>query len=128
MYPDDCKYTNEHEWIREEDGLYAVGITSFAAEQLGDVTYVELPEVGTEVNKGEAVAMVESVKAASDVYAPVTGKVVEVNESLENQPELINQDAYELGWFFKMDEVRASELKGLLDAKGYAAFVEEQQG
>ncbi|HRI89031.1 MAG TPA: glycine cleavage system protein GcvH [Candidatus Hydrogenedentes bacterium] len=126
MYPDDCKYTKEHEWIRAEGGLYAVGITSFAAEQLGDVTYVDLPKPGKQVKQGESTAAVESVKAASDIYAPAGGRVVEVNTALGDAPELVNEGPFEAGWFFKLEGVDAAELSNLMDAKAYAAYVEAQ--
>ena len=125
MYPDDVFFTKEHEWIREEDGEFFVGITSHAAESLGDVTYVELPEVGAEVTQGAAVATVESIKAASDVYAPASGRVAAVNAALEGAPELVNQDPYGDGWFFSLESVDGSELGALMDAVAYAAFVEE---
>jgi glycine cleavage system H protein len=126
MYPEECKYTKEHEWVRPENGLYAVGITAFAAEQLGDVTYVELPEVGAEFNQGDAAGAVESVKAASDVYAPVGGRVTAINEDLETQPELVNQGPYDKGWFFKLEGINAEELGSLMDAAAYEAFAGEQ--
>lgn len=126
MYPDDLKYTNEHEWLREEGGVFTVGITAHAAEQLGDVTYVELPEVDRAVEQGEEVATVESVKAASDIYAPISGTVSEINPALEEQPELVNDSPYDNGWFFKLKECDLSSSADLMDAKAYAAFVEEQ--
>lgn len=126
MYPDDLKYTRDHEWIRAEGDAYAVGITAFAAEQLGDVTYVELPEVDAQVEQGNAAGAVESVKAASDVYAPVSGTVSEVNSDLENAPELVNQSSYDKGWFFKLTGVNKSQLSGLMDAAAYEKFVDEQ--
>lgn len=126
MYPDNCKYTKEHEWIRADGAAYVVGITSFAAEQLGDVTYVDLPKVGKEVKQGESTAAVESVKAASDIYAPAGGRVCAVNNGLGDAPELVNQDPYGKGWFFKLDNVNAADLDGLLDANAYAAYVEAQ--
>jgi glycine cleavage system H protein len=127
MFPDDVRYTEDHEWIREESGEYYVGITSYAAEQLGDVTYVEIPEVGNDVVKGEAVCAVESVKAASDVYAPLAGHISEANDALEDQPELVNKDPYGDGWFFKLENVKVSEYKALMDAAAYEAFVKEQE-
>jgi glycine cleavage system H protein len=123
MYPDDAYYTEDHEWIRDENGEYVVGITGYATEQLGDVTFVELPEVGADVHQGEAVASVESVKAASDVYAPVTGHIFEVNDSLETQPEMVNEDPHDRGWFFKMEKVKTSELRKLMNHEAYAEFV-----
>ncbi|MCC6696370.1 MAG: glycine cleavage system protein GcvH [Candidatus Hydrogenedentes bacterium] len=126
MFPKEMKYTKDHEWVREDDGVYTVGITSFAAEQLGDVTYVELPEIGAEVEQGDSAAAVESVKAASDVYAPVGGRVCETNHELEAAPELVNQDPYEQGWFFKLEGVSPAQLKSLLDADAYEKYVGEQ--
>lgn len=126
MYPENCKFTQEHEWIRADGATYVVGITSFAAEQLGDVTYVDLPKVGKEVKQGESTAAVESVKAASDIYAPAGGRVCEVNSSLDGAPELINQDPYGRGWFFRLDHVNTADLDGLMDARAYAAYVEAQ--
>ena len=122
MYPENAKYTRDHEWIRAENGVYVVGITSFAAEQLGDVTYVELPSAGKTVEQGAAAAAVESVKAASDVFAPVGGRVCEVNKALDSAPELVNQSPHDEGWFFKLENVDASQLDGLMDAKAYEAF------
>ncbi len=126
MYPSDAKYTKDHEWIRAEGDTYVVGITSFAAEQLGDVTYVELPEVGTEFGISDEIATVESVKAASDIYSPVSGTVAAVNELLEDQPELVNEGSQEQGWFFKLANVNTSELNALMDANEYEKFTQEQ--
>ncbi len=127
MFPEDLYYTQDHEWLRDDGADYVVGITSYAVEQLGDVTYVELPEVGTDVVRGETVATVESVKAASDVYAPVGGHVCEVNDALESRPELVNEDPYGDGWFFKLDSVRVSELKKLMKADQYAEYIKTLQ-
>jgi glycine cleavage system H protein len=124
MYPDDLKYTQDHEWIRAEDGDYTVGITAYAADQLGDVTYVELPENGDAVVQGGDAATVESVKAASDVYAPVAGEVLETNAALEEKPELLNEDPYGDGWIFKLTNVNASEVKALMNAAAYEEFLE----
>ncbi len=126
MYPDNCKYTKEHEWIRADGGTYVVGITNFAAEQLGDVTYVDLPKVGKEVKQGESTAAVESVKAASDIYAPAGGRVSEVNSALGDAPELVNQGPYDKGWFFKLEGVNPAELDALMDSKAYSAYAEAQ--
>ncbi len=127
MYPKNLKYTNEHEWVRAEGDVYTVGITAYAVEQLGDVTYVELPKVGTKVKQHGEAATVESVKAASDVYAPVGGEVTAVNEALEETPELVNENPYEKGWFFKLKDVSTTELSGLMDAAAYQKFIEEEQ-
>jgi glycine cleavage system H protein len=127
-YPKDLRYTEEHEWVGPVGGgLYAVGITAHAAEQLGDVTYVELPKVDREVSKGEAAAAVESVKAASDVYAPVSGRVAEVNDLLEGAPETVNRDAHGDGWFFKLADVKAAEFEALMTAEQYEAFLQEHE-
>ncbi|MBI5094134.1 MAG: glycine cleavage system protein GcvH [Candidatus Hydrogenedentes bacterium] len=125
MYPNDIKYTKDHEWIRDEGGVCVVGITAHAASQLGDVTYVELPEIGQDVKKGAAVASVESVKAASDIYSPVRGRIAEVNDDLLGKPELVNQSPYDQGWFFKLDDVDTADLRHLMDAAKYEAFVAE---
>jgi len=123
--PEDRKYTKTHEWAKLEDGLVVVGISDFAQESLGDVVYVETPEVGREVSAGEAVAVIESVKTASDVYAPVAGKVVAVNETLADEPELVNGDPYNAGWLFKIEPADAAALEALLGPEEYAKVVEE---
>ncbi|WJW75880.1 glycine cleavage system protein GcvH [Thiohalobacter sp. IOR34] len=125
--PADLKYTKSHEWVRLEGDTATVGITEHAQEQLGDMVYVELPEVGAEFASGDACAVVESVKAASDVYAPLSGEVVEVNEALTDSPELINQDAFGDGWILKLKLGDAAELDGLLDAEAYAAFLADEE-
>ena len=125
MVPEDLRYTQEHEWVRAEGDACTVGITAYAAEQLGDVTYVELPEVGTALAKGAEAATVESVKAASDVYAPAAGEVAEINAALEEQPELVNESPYGEGWFFKLSQVDSTDLDGMMDAAAYAMYVEE---
>ena len=115
-------FTDEHEWIDLEGDTATVGITDFAQGQLGDIVFVELPEVGTMVEKGKDAAVVESVKAASDVYAPLSGEVVEVNDSLEDDPALVNSSPEEDGWFFKMTVSDKAELEGLMDDKAYKSF------
>lgn len=123
--PDHLKYLASHEWANlEPAGLVSVGITDHAQEQLGDVVFVELPDVGIKVSAGQEVAVVESVKAASDIYAPVSGTVVEVNDALGTAPELVNQSPYEQGWFFRIEPSDLTELDGLLDADGYADVIE----
>jgi len=119
------KFSEEHEWILVEGDVATVGITNFAQEQLGDVVFVELPEVGDDVEKGGDAGVVESVKAASEIYAPVSGEFVEVNEDLEGEPTLANTDQEGKGWFFKIKLYDTSELDGLLDAAAYKAFTEE---
>ncbi|ABC64106.1 glycine cleavage system protein GcvH [Erythrobacter litoralis] len=118
-------FTDEHEWIDLEGDLATVGITDYAQEQLGDIVFVELPEVGSNVDKGGEAAVVESVKAASDVYAPITGEVMEANAALEEDPALVNTSPEEEGWFFRMTVADKSELDGLMDAKAYKAFCDE---
>jgi glycine cleavage system H protein len=117
-------FTDEHEWIDIEGETATVGITDYAQEQLGDIVFVELPAVGTMLDKGGDAAVVESVKAASDVYAPITGEVMEANAALEDEPALVNTSPEEDGWFFRMTIGDASELEGLMDDKGYKAFVD----
>lgn len=117
-------FTDEHEWIDIEDDEATVGITDYAQEQLGDIVFVELPEAGTALDKGGDAAVVESVKAASDVYAPISGEVTEGNGALEEEPALVNSSPEEDGWFFKMTVGDASELEGLMDEAAYKEFVE----
>ena len=119
----DIKYTQEHEWIRVEGDVGTIGITPYAQEQLGDVVFVELPQAGRKVAKGEACAVVESVKAASDLYAPVSGEVVEANAALGDAPGDVNAEPMGKGWFFKLRLADKGELDGLMDEAGYAAFV-----
>lgn len=119
------RFTKDHEWIRADGGIGTVGITSHAQDQLGDVVFVELPEVGREVAKGEAVAVVESVKAASDIYAPAAGEITEVNAALAETPGLVNEDAEGRAWFFKIRIADAAELDALIDRAAYEAFVKE---
>lgn len=121
----DMNYTEEHEWVSVEGDVATVGISDFAQEQLGDVVFVELPEVGAEVSAGDQVAVVESVKAASEVYSPLTGEIVEVNETIVDDPAGVNGDAEGEGWFFKIKLTDPSELDDLMDAKAYAAFIKE---
>ena len=120
--PENLKYTKSHEWILVDDNQVTVGITDFAQEQLGDLTFVELPAVGDSVNASDEIAVVESVKAASDVYAPVSGSIAAVNEELESSPELINSDAFGGGWIFKIDLGDPAELGTLLGAAEYQAL------
>ncbi|WP_432821405.1 glycine cleavage system protein GcvH [Trichloromonas sp.] len=125
-FPEDLKYTEEHEWVLVEDGVATVGISDFAQDALGDVVFVELPEVGTVLEAGKSFGVVESVKAVSDVYAPICGEVIEINEELQDTPELINTSPYEDGWMLKIKIADSSELDDLMDADGYQAFVEEE--
>jgi len=119
------KYTKDHEWICLEGDVATVGITAYAQEQLGDVVFVEVPEAGQKVAKGDDAAVVESVKAASEVYAPLSGEVIEGNAALEATPELVNQSPDDEGWFFKMTMTDTSELDELMDEAAYDAFVKE---
>ncbi|MDF0544503.1 glycine cleavage system protein GcvH [Sphingobium sp. H39-3-25] len=116
-------FTDEHEWIDVEGDIATVGITNYAQEQLGDIVFVELPAEGTTFGKGDDAAVVESVKAASDVYAPLSGEIVEANAALEGEPALVNTDAEEEGWFFKLRLSDPAELDGLMDEAAYEAFV-----
>ena len=125
-FPEDLKYTKEHEWARQKGGRVIVGITDFAQDQLGDVVYVELPAVGDEVKRGETFGTVESTKAVSELFAPISGKVVEVNDPLVEAPETVNEDPYEEGWMIAIEPSDPKELETLLDQKAYAAFVAEQ--
>ena len=126
-FPDDLKYSKEHEWLLVEGKVVTVGITAFAEAQLGDVVFVELPAVGDKVTKDEAMGVVESVKAVSDVYAPVSGTVLEVNDDLPENTELVNQDPYGDGWMVKIEMTDPTDLEELLTADEYQAFVSEQQ-
>ncbi|HEY9133932.1 MAG TPA: glycine cleavage system protein GcvH [Dyella sp.] len=124
--PGDLKFLKSHEWARvEDDGLVRVGISDHAQSQLGDLVYVELPELGSQVKAGEGAAVVESVKAASDIYSPVSGEVVEVNEELNDSPETINEDAFGKGWIFAVRISDREELDKLLSADDYAEVMEE---
>ena len=117
-------YTDEHEWIEVEGDVATVGITDYAQGQLGDIVFVELPEAGAMIEQGKDAAVVESVKAASDVYAPITGEIIEVNPALEEDPALVNSAPEDGGWFFKMTIADPGELVGLMDEDGYKAFVD----
>lgn len=121
--PAECKYTEDHEWIKNEGGAYLVGITEYAQSELGDVVFVDLPEIGKTVAKGDTLLAVESVKAVSDVYAPVAGKVVAINEALQDSPELINTSSFGDGWMVKLEVSDAGELNKLLDAGAYQEHI-----
>ena len=122
--PNDRRYTREHEWVKVDGDIATVGITDFAQSELGDVTYVEVPQVGQQVGQGESFGVVESVKAVSDVYAPVSGEIVEVNSALEAQPELINSSPFEDAWLIKIRVSDPGQLESLLDAEGYQQHVQ----
>jgi len=127
-YPQDVRYTKQHEWARDEgDGRIRVGITDYAQDALGDVVYVDVPETGTEVTAGQPFGEVESTKSVSDVYAPVSGTVIERNTALEERPELVNEHPYGDGWMIAI-QVETVDLGELLDAAAYEAFIQQQQG
>ena len=120
----DHKYSEDHEWINVEGDIATVGISNFAQEQLGDVVFVDLPQVGAEVSKGDEVAVVESVKAASEIYAPLSGEIIAINEVLNETPETVNADAENGGWFFKIKLADEGEMDDMMDAEAYAAFAQ----
>ncbi|SFJ46631.1 glycine cleavage system protein GcvH [Thermoflavimicrobium dichotomicum] len=124
--PKELRYSVEHEWVRTEGNKAIIGITDFAQSELGDIVFVELPEVGTEVSAGEPFGSVESVKTVSELYAPVSGKVVEVNSALEESPENVNESPYEDGWMIVVEMSDESELDKLLTAEGYAKTIEQE--
>jgi len=123
--PEELKYSKDHEWVKVEGDIAIVGITDYAQTELGDIVYVELPEVGTKVQKGDTVATVEAVKTAADVYAPVSGEIVEVNKALEEHAELINKDPYGEGWIVKIKMTNPDELNELLSAEEYKKLIGE---
>jgi glycine cleavage system H protein len=124
MYPADLKYTKDHEWIRVDGGTGAVGITNFAQQQLGDVVYVDLPEIGTQLTAGQTFGTIESVKAVSELYAPVSGEVIEVNTTLKDKPEDVNSKPHDT-WMIKVRLANAAEASGLMDAAAYQAHTGE---
>ena len=123
--PKDLRYTKEHEWVKIEDGKATVGITHFAQSELGDIVFVELPEVGDEIAKDQPFGSVESVKTVSELYAPVSGKVVAVNEELSDNPEYVNESPYEQAWMITVELTGDNEVEELMDADAYAALIEE---
>lgn len=123
MHPVDRKYTKEHEWAKLDEGLAVVGITDYAQEQLGDIVYVELPQPGETLSQFDAFGIIESVKAASDLVAPVNGEVLAINEELVDRPELVNEDPYEAGWMLKVQPQDESEMNPLMTAEEYGAFL-----
>jgi len=125
-FPGELLYTKEHEWVHVDGDIARIGITDYAQSQLGDVVYVELPEAGTDIETGSTFGVVESVKAVSDLFVPVSGKVKEINTSLEETPEIINSDPYENGWMLVVEMSDDSELDELLSAEDYQAFVKEE--
>ena len=122
--PDQLSYTAEHEWIRDEDGRFRIGITDYAQDALGDIVYVQLPEVGAEVHAGQSFGEVESTKSVSEIYAPVQGVVIEINAELDGSPELVNQDPYGAGWMVIVQPVDLRSTETLLDAEAYRALTE----
>lgn len=125
-FPDNLKYATSHEWVRvDDDGIATIGISHHAQDALGDIVFVDLPELGATVNAKDEVAVVESVKAASDIYSPVSGEVVAINEALLDAPETVNSQPYDGGWFFKVEISDESELEELMDAEAYAEHVED---
>lgn len=125
-YPEDLRYTEQHEWVRQEEHGLRIGITDFAQDALGDVVYVDVPEVGTEVRRGEPFGEVESTKSVSDVYAPVSGTVADRNPKLGDSPELVNRSPYGDGWMILVEAGEGETLEGLLDASAYREFAEKQ--
>jgi len=124
--PENYKFLSSHEWAKlEEDGKVTVGISDYAQDQLGDIVFIELPEIDSEVNQGDEAAVVESVKAASEIYSPVSGKVIDVNSSLEDSPETVNLSAFEEGWFFKIEATDISELENLLSPEQYSEHCQD---
>lgn len=125
-FPEELKYTEEHEWVLREGDLVSIGISDFAQDQLGDVVFVELPEVGEKVEVGKAFGVVESVKAVSDIYAPLSGEIVEINDDLPDAPESINNSPYEDGWLIRIKPDDPAELDAMMDATAYQKFIEEE--
>ena len=126
--PNELLYTEDHEWVRQEGNLVTVGISQFAVDQLGDVTQVDLPSEGETLKQHEVIASVESVKAVSDVYAPVSGKVVKVNSPLQDSPEYVNEDPYDGGWMAQIEMSSPDDLKGLMNAAAYEEFLKDHEG
>jgi glycine cleavage system H protein len=126
--PEGLRYTNEHEWVLVEAGVAKIGVTDHAQQMLGDVVFVEMPEIGTEITKDEPFGVIESVKAASDIFAPVSGQVTEINEELGDHPEYINQSPYEKGWIIKVEMSNRNDVDDLMDSGKYREFVEKEAG
>ena len=127
MYPENFRYTKEHEWVRVEGDTGTVGISDHAQKELGDIVYVDLPKAGTHVEKGKSFGSVESVKAVSDIYAPVSGEVIEVNEALSNKPETLNEDPHGAGWLVKIKLSAPGEIQQLLSADDYQKYVGSEE-
>ena len=126
VFPEELKYTDQHEWTRIESDSATIGITDYAQQSLGDIVYVELPEIGTEVKKGEEFGAIESVKAASDTYSPLTGEVTEINEDLQEHPEYINQSPYDKGWIIKIKIKDSSEINDLMNSRQYQEYIKSE--
>lgn len=126
-FPDDLRYSKEHEWVLVEGNVATIGITDYAQEQLGDIVFVELPAVGDKLSKEDTFGVVESVKSVNDIYAPISGKVLEVNDDLPDNPEIVNDDPYGDGWMIKVEVADAEELDDLMTADEYRDYVAEQQ-
>jgi glycine cleavage system H protein len=126
MYPNDYRYTKEHEWVKADGAVATIGITDFAQSELGDVVFVELPKIGTQLKSGQSFGTVESVKAVSEIFSPVSGEVSETNSALADSPEKINQDPHGEGWLVKMRLADSKEVAGLMDAAGYQAYIAEK--
>ena len=126
MYPDDCLYTKEHEWIKVKGDIGVIGITDYAQESLGDIVFVDLPEIGEQYDAGDPFGIVESVKAVSDIYTPATGEVIEVNEKLKEEPEKLNENPYGEAWLIKIKIANPAELEGLLTAEKYTQYIKEE--
>jgi glycine cleavage system H protein len=126
-FPEDLKYTKQHEWVLIEAGTATVGITDYAQDQLGDIVFVELPAVGDKVSKEDAFGVVESVKAVSDIYAPLSGKVIEVNDDLPDDPEMLNEDPYGDGWIIRIELTDPAEIEDLLTSVEYEQYVAEEK-
>ncbi len=126
MFPEDLKYMESHEWARREDDIVVVGVTDYAQGEIQDVVYVEMPEVGTIVEQKKGLGVIESVKAAFDLYAPVSGEIIEINEELEDTPELVNEDAYGSGWMIKIRMSNPGELDNIMSANEYQGLIEAE--
>jgi len=127
QFPENLLYAESHEWVKQEGDRVTIGITDYAQSQLKDIVYVELPEIGAEVKKGESIGVVESVKTVADLFSPVTGKVMETNVALKNSPQFINEDPYGRGWIVKVEIKDKGELKGLLSSKVYQQFLPKEE-
>jgi glycine cleavage system H protein len=127
-YPNDLRYTKEHEWARVDGGIVTIGITKFAVDQLGDITQVDLPKEGESITKDQVFGTVESVKAVSDLFAPVSGKVLKVNDPLGDSPEYVNEDCYDEGWMVQVEASNPAELEALMTSAQYQDYLKEQEG